>query len=98
MVVLCGPSPSGHIVRIYKDNFGQHRLVLSLYGSEYKDQSGLAALFLMPCGTIKYKCTAEHARGNNYTRQLALVAALHGIPVRASQWQTEAGKACYKNT
>jgi hypothetical protein len=79
----------GLVARLYKDNFGQFRIVLFQAGQ------GVSAVLVGPDMSIRYKHTMVAHRGHNYTRQLQALLWQFGIKWRASDWQTKAGQACY---
>ena len=85
--------PTGHVVRLFVDHKGWHRIVL--FASIAPD-SGVSAVMVEPSGEIHYKETAPNARGNNYTRMLQAVLTVWGIKWYRSELLTTAGAACYK--
>lgn len=82
--------PDGTTVRLYSGLSGARRC--ALYDQQGK---GLAGLWLDRFDVIQWRQTAKHAQGRHLTRQLVGWLACHGIKARASQWQTNAGRACY---
>lgn len=78
-------------VEVYIDNFGKKRILYLKKGEKY----ATSALWLDVDGTILWKYTDEHDRGNGYTRQLQCAASVMGIKWKQSKYMTEAGKACY---
>lgn len=79
----------GQVARLYKDNFGQFRIVLFI------DGQGASAVLVGNDKSIRYKHTMPAHRGRNHTRQLQALLAVMGVDWRSSEWQTEAGAACY---
>lgn len=77
-------------VRLFRDNYGQHRIVYFAQGQ------GVSAVLLNADGSIKYKHTMPSHRGHNMTRQLQALLTVWGIKWKASDYQTTAGAACYK--
>ena len=82
--------PNGCTVRLYAGLSLSRRVAL------YDEQgNGLAGLWIDRHSIIQWRQTAKHAQGAHLTRQLIGWLACRGIVARASQWQTEAGAACY---
>lgn len=80
-----------HHVELYKDSTGRYRIVLFQCGA------GVSGVLLYKDGEVCYKETVEYAQGNGYTRQLQALLSSWGIHWYPSEWQTEAGAACYKS-
>ena len=78
-------------VRLFKDYKGRHRIVLFI------DGAGVSGVMTCPDGEIFYKETAPHAKGNRITRQLQAMLTIWGVNWHRSEFQTDAGYACYKD-
>lgn len=83
---------NGITIRVFVDNFEQVRCVAFKAGSG----TGFAGILLDQYGVIRWKETNPADRGKGYTRQLAGYLSSKGYTVKASEWQTQAGAACYK--
>lgn len=85
--------PDGTDVRLYVDHKGKHRIVA------FKSRShsvGYSGVLLDPSGEIHYKETDKAMRGRNSTRMLCAMLTVWKVHWYPSQYQTTAGKACYK--
>lgn len=86
------PMPNGSTIRIFKDNFGQVRIVAFKPGNG----TGYAGVLLDQHAVIKWKEVNPADRGKNVTRQLTAFLTMLGYRWQASDNQTASGKACYK--
>jgi hypothetical protein len=77
-------------VRLFRDNFGQYRIVY------FSNGQGVSAVLVGKDKTIRFKYTAPSHRGQNMTRQLQAMLTLWSVKWLASDYQTAAGAACYK--
>ena len=85
--------PDGSVVRVYRDDNGQIRIVAFKSPEHNVGYSGM----LLDCyGVIRWKATAPAMRGKGTTEQLrAYLAIVMKINVKRSDMQTIAGRACY---
>lgn len=75
---------------VYKDFIGRIRAVLLDNGEP------VSGVLLDKTGTIQYKETKKEHSGKKLTRSICAMLTTYGISWQPSEWQTEAGRACYK--
>lgn len=86
-------TPEGPTIKVFRDNFGQVRIVAFKSDAHNVGYSGL---LLNADGTEKWKTTAPAMRGLNTTRQLAALLVHLGYKWSMSEHNTTAGLACFK--
>lgn len=89
LIVVDRPSDSLCLL-VYKDFIGRIRAVL------LDDDQPVSGVLLDKTGTIQYKETKKEHSGKKLTRSICAMLTTYGISWQPSEWQTEAGSACYK--